>query len=118
MPPRGGTNAGGAPSYTSSSSSEFLDDGGDQSRLEVDEALARGRQTEYEILDEIRESSISDDEEPGDWAGYGLVVRAVVVRLSVEAARGAQRVASASGHQSDNVEEEVARSGASAGTAA
>lgn len=52
---------------------------------------------EYEILDEIRESSISDDEEPGDWTGYSLLL----VRLSVlGAARGAaQLVTSASGHQ-------------------
>lgn len=47
VPPRGGTNAGGTPSCASSSqsSSEILDDGGDQSRLEVDKALTRGRQT-------------------------------------------------------------------------
>lgn len=52
---------------------------------------------EYEILDEIRESSIGDDEEPGDWAGYGLLR---LVRFSVlGTARGAQLIASASGHQ-------------------
>lgn len=52
---------------------------------------------EYEILDEIRESSISDDEEPGDWAGYGLLL----VRLPVfgAARRVAQLITSASGHQ-------------------
>lgn len=120
VPPHGDTNAGGAPlllPHPSSQNEMTLDDGGDESRLEVDEALARGRQTEYEILDEIRESSIGDDEEPGDWTGYGFLR---FVRLSVlGGARGAaQLITSASGHQPDNVEEEVARSGAPAGTAA
>jgi len=51
---------------------------------------------EYEILDKIRESSISDDEEPGDWAGYSLM-RLVSV---VGGAGGiAQMITSASGHQ-------------------
>lgn len=47
VPLCGGTKAGGASSCASpsQSSSEILDDGGDQSRLEVDKALARGRQT-------------------------------------------------------------------------
>jgi len=47
VPPCGGTNAGGTPLVLPhpKSSSETLDDGGDQSRLKVDEALARGRQT-------------------------------------------------------------------------
>jgi len=50
---------------------------------------------EYEILDKIRESSISDDEEPGDWAGYSLLRF-----VSVGAAWGiAQLITSASGHQ-------------------
>jgi len=61
--PCGGTNASGASSCASpsQSSSEILDDGGDQSRLEVDKALARGRQTlqiEAKLSISIRYSSI------------------------------------------------------------
>jgi len=64
---------------------------------------------EYEILDEIRESSISDDEEPGDWAGYSLM-RVVSV---VGAARGiAQMVTSASGHQLERLHRPLALVGA------
>lgn len=59
---------------------------------------------EYEILDEIRESSISDDEEPGDWTGYSLLL----VRLSVlGAARGATLATSASGHQLERLQRSV-----------
>ena len=60
---------------------------------------------EYEILNEIRESSISDDEEPGDWAGYGFVF----IRLSLGVRRGRtiQLVTSASGHQLETLQRSI-----------
>lgn len=61
---------------------------------------------EYEILDKIRDSSVGDDEEPGNGTGHGLLhdVRLPVARLIL-------RSTSASGHQLEKSLALVGRSG-------
>lgn len=49
-----------------------LNDGGDQSRLEVDYSLGGLRDTEDEVLDEVRDPAVGDDEQPGDGPGNAL----------------------------------------------
>lgn len=53
-------------------SAHALNDGGDESRLEVDYPLGGLRDAEDEVLDEVGDASVGDDEEPRDGAGHAL----------------------------------------------
>lgn len=49
-----------------------LNDGGDESRLEVDYPLGGLRDAEDQVLDEVGDASVRDDEEPRDGPGHAL----------------------------------------------
>lgn len=64
-----------------------LNDGGDESRLEVDYPLGGLRNTQDQVLDEVGDAAVGDDEEPSDGAGHALrqvvaLGRAAVVALA------------------------------------
>lgn len=67
-------------------SAHSLDDGGDESRLEVDYPLGGLRDAEDEVLDEVGDAAVGDDEEARDGAGHAL--RQVVSLGGVLALRG------------------------------
>lgn len=49
-----------------------LNDGGDESRLEVYYSLGSLRDTKDEVLNEIGNAAVGDDKQPGDRAGDAL----------------------------------------------
>lgn len=49
-----------------------LNDGGDESRLEVYYSLGSLRDTEDEVLNEVGNAAVGNDKQPGDWAGDAL----------------------------------------------
>lgn len=49
-----------------------LDDGGDESRLEVDYSLGSLSEAQDQVLDEIGDAAVGDDEEPRDGSGNAL----------------------------------------------
>lgn len=49
-----------------------LNDGGDESRLEVYYSLGSLRDAEDEVLNEVGNAAVGDDKQPGDRAGDAL----------------------------------------------
>lgn len=49
-----------------------LNDGGDESRLEVYYSLGSLRDAEDEVLNEVGNAAVGDDEQPGDRTGNAL----------------------------------------------
>lgn len=49
-----------------------LNDGGDESRLEVYYSLGSLRDAEDEVLNEVGNAAVSDDKQPGDRTGDAL----------------------------------------------
>lgn len=64
----------------------LLNDGGDESRLEVYYSLGSLRDAEDEVLNEVGNAAVGDDEQPGDRTGNAL---SEVIALSGAAIVGA-----------------------------
>lgn len=68
-----------------------LDDGGDESRLEVDYPLGGLRDAEDKVLNEVGDAAVGDDEEAGDGAGHALSQVVALARFGAIARLAARR---------------------------